>query len=183
MTTHNTVPSPLWYVEAFDFYDTHNGGFGDVSEPFPTEQTARAYAESQDDRHIALYKVENNVFAHVDDYTRYDADDRPLGWHSQVTPEQIEAYQQAKRDAWSQEQIDLEHSGKALVFVIYQEHSDFVHGTYPDRASAEQEVARIKAVYPTANPQVVVGENKPGIVWGRYFSYKLPDVHEPESAP
>lgn len=167
---NDTASSPLWYVEAFDRYDTHNGGFRDISEPFETEQVAREYAEIVHHNSVALYKAENNRFEHIDDYTR-DDDERPTGWHKDVTEEIIVAHRQARIDAFQREQDALERSGKPIRFRIFREHSDFWHNDYPDRASAECEIEHIKTVRPTAEPTIGVLEDKPGVVWGRYYPY------------
>jgi len=162
-----------WYVEAYDRFNTHNGGFGDISLPFNDEFTARQYAEAQSYDTIALYKVQNNLFEHLDDFTARDTDERPRGWHADVTSERIDQHQYAVLLAYQQQQYDLEHSGEEIEFWVLRPGGGFAHGVYPTRGLAEGVIDQIRQHYPDQRPFIEVA--KAGSGGMRFLRYDFKD--------
>lgn len=169
MAMQENTAITIFYVERYNRFDTHNGGFGDISEPFETELSARQYAEAQAFNCIALYRVKDNRFEPIDDFTARDTDERPRGWHADITPEQIERHQQSVRVAYQQQQHDLEHSGIPVIFWVLTDSGSFAHGQYDTRAAAEAVIQRIRRVHPDAQP--IIDLSPGGAVGMRFFPY------------
>lgn len=139
------MTAPLWYVEHYEQYDTHNGGFSNISEPFTTEAQARQFAEQVEEDVVCLYRCAENRFEQADQYHFQETNYSPQGWRSSFTAGQLAKHAERVERRRAESAINWDITLRQMARTPLPEARTYVTGGYVLTASDMEKIAAYRA--------------------------------------